>query len=101
MKWDARRLAKCAGVAGGSRPHGKRYRMYHEAILDSGTDYRRALRGRGRALFDHVHLRTRQHVSAARVRTPLAPWRPRSSRFSSRLGGRSRDEWQPTGGMGR
>lgn len=49
------------------------YRMYLESVLDRWMDYRRALRGRDRELFDEVLSRARQHSSAASYCAHLDP----------------------------
>ena len=49
------------------------YRMHLESILDSWTDYRRALREKDRGLFDELIAKARQHASAASYSAHLDP----------------------------
>ena len=49
------------------------YRMHLESILDSWTDYRRALREKDRAVFDEIVSKARQHASAASYCAHLDP----------------------------
>ena len=49
------------------------YRMHLESILDSWTDYRRALREKDRAVFDELATKARQHASAASYCAHLDP----------------------------
>ncbi len=49
------------------------YRMHLESIVGSWTDYRRALRGKDRNLFDKIVLKARQHSSAASFCAHLDP----------------------------
>ncbi len=50
------------------------YRMHLESIVSSWTDYRRALRGKDRDLFDEVMVKARQHSSAASFCAHLDPF---------------------------
>ncbi len=49
------------------------YRMHLESILDSWTDYRRALREKDRVVFDELVSKARQHASAASYCAHLDP----------------------------
>lgn len=49
------------------------YRMHLESILDSWTDYRRALREKDRVVFDELISKARQHASAASYCAHLDP----------------------------